>query len=609
VQQKEIKNCQNCKQSFVIEPEDFEFYKKIKVLPPTWCPDCRMVRRMMWRNERTLYKRKCDAPEHSEEVISIYQKDSFVRVYDQKYWWSDAWDPASYGKNYDFNKPFLEQFKELLQGVPQGNLVAENNINSDFSNFMTNSKDCYLISGGNSNESILYANHGEHSSDSVDLYYFTKVALSYESVLCQNSYKLLFSQNCDNCSDSYFLYNCNNCQNCFGCVNLKNKQYHIFNKPYSKEEYKKKLEEFDLGGMHNVLQQRELFERFKLQYPRKFINVLRASEVSGDNIFDAKNCKLAFDVLPGGSENGKFVFWSGANMKDVYDGTGIGVDSELLYEGVSVALFNSKVYFSVITRNSTDIRYSFNCHSSSNLFGCIGLKKKQYCILNKQYTKEEYEALVPRIIQHMNDMPYIDKKGRVYTYGEFFPPELSPFSYNETIAQEYFPLSREQAQEQGYTWKDPDTKEYSISIQSKDLPDHIKDVKDDILEQTIGCASKDNSDALWGRSPDPVTSGCSTAFRIIPQELEFYRKMNVPLPRLCPNCRHYQRLRQRNPLKLWHRKCQCLSAEASAKEDSYKNTTSHSHGQSPCPNEFETSYAPERPEIVYCEGCYQNEVV
>ncbi|MDD5146800.1 MAG: hypothetical protein PHN39_03645, partial [Candidatus Pacebacteria bacterium] len=100
---------------------------------------------------------------------------------------------------------------------------------------------------------------------------------------------------------------------------------------------------------------------------------------------------------------------------------------------------------------------------------------------------------------------------------------------------------------------------------------------------------------------------CTTAFRIIPQELQFYRKMNLPLPRLCPNCRHYQRLKQRNPLKLWKRQCQCVGEKS--QNGVYTNTTSHNHGSDPCPNTFETSYSPDRPEIVYCEECYLKEVV
>ena len=94
---------------------------------------------------------------------------------------------------------------------------------------------------------------------------------------------------------------------------------------------------------------------------------------------------------------------------------------------------------------------------------------------------------------------------------------------------------------------------------------------------------------------------------IIPQELEFYRKMNLPLPRLCPNCRHYQRIKQRNPLKLWHRKCMCGGRTSDS--GIYKNTIEHFHGNNPCPNEFETTYNPNRSEIVYCEKCYLAEVV
>ena len=83
--------------------------------------------------------------------------------------------------------------------------------------------------------------------------------------------------------------------------------------------------------------------------------------------------------------------------------------------------------------------------------------------------------------------------------------------------------------------------------------------------------------------------------------------MNLPLPEFCPNCRHYQRLKQRNPLKLWHRKCQCNGNES--ENGIYTNTIAHQHRTEPCPNEFETTYSPDRKEIVYCERCYQQEVV
>lgn len=88
---------------------------------------------------------------------------------------------------------------------------------------------------------------------------------------------------------------------------------------------------------------------------------------------------------------------------------------------------------------------------------------------------------------------------------------------------------------------------------------------------------------------------------------EMWLIVPIPMPRLCPNCRHYQRLKQRNPLKLWKRKCMC--GGQSSVNGIYKNTIKHFHGSDPCPNEFQTTYALDRPEIVYCERYYLQEVV
>ncbi len=144
-------------------------------------------------------------------------------------------------------------------------------------------------------------------------------------------------------------------------------------------------------------------------------------------------------------------------------------------------------------------------------------------------------------------------------------------------------MTKETAEATGFSWKNPAEKNYKITVEAKDLPDSISDVKDDITSQIIGCehAGKCNEQ-------------CATAFRITSPELQFYKTVNLPLPRLCPNCRHYQRVRNRNPIKLWHRQCMC--------------DKKHPQHEGKCTNEFETSYAPERPEIVYCEQCYQAEV-
>jgi hypothetical protein len=382
---------------------------------------------------------------------------------------------------------------------------------------------------------------------------------------------------------------------CFGCINLRNKKYHIFNKPYSKEDYFQFIKNWNSGSYKEVKKYKETTQSLYLNFPNRYMEGHHNVNVSGNYIFNSKNTLHSFDII--NAENCKYCRqFNMPLVKDCYDYSDWGNDASLVYESINTGEHISNVKFSYGPYVGENISYCDTTFSSSNIFGCISFRKKPYCILNKQYTKEEYEELVPQIIEHMNKMPYIDKKGRVYKYGEFFPPELSPFCYNETVAQEYFPLTKEEALEQGYSWKDPEERNYQIDIKSEDIPDHIKDVKDDIVGKIIECAHKGE-----------CNERCTTAFKIIEPELQYYKRMNLPLPRLCPNCRHYQRLKQRNPLKLWHRKCQCAGEKS--ENGVYKNTIEHFHGKEPCPNEFETTYAPDRPEIVYCEKCYLQEVI
>jgi hypothetical protein len=283
--------------------------------------------------------------------------------------------------------------------------------------------------------------------------------------------------------------------------------------------------------------------------------------------------------------------------KDSYDTIG-SATSELLYDCVAMTYDSYMARFGLIADNARESHYFTYCWDIANVFGCLSLRKKQYCILNKQYTKAEYEALVPKIIAQMNELPYIGEKGRKYRYGEFFPVEFSPFAYNESIAQEYFPLTKSEIEERGYRWREPDIKKYDGAINSNKLPVKTSQATDAILNDVISCDHGAKCNEL-----------CTVAFKITPAELAYYRQFKIPLPHLCPNCRHYARLAVRNPLKLWPRQCMCLSGEAFAKSDAYKNTVKHFHGEAPCPNKFETSYAPERPETIYCEACYQAEIV
>lgn len=605
MQNSKIIKCQNCQKEFVIEPDDFAFYEKIKVPLPTWCPECRLIRRMCFRNERSLYKRKCDLCK--KDFISVHSSKKPFPVYCQRCYYSDDWDAMVYGIDYDFNVLFLKQVKKLSPIVPKLGINSVRSVNSDYTNYGIANKNCYLSVSVWENENVFYTNRAHQDKDVVDCYNVFCSSLCHQCIDCQRCYNLIYGQQCESCIDSIFLFNCRNCNNCIACSSLRSQKFQFLNKPITKEEFNNLQEKIREDKKFRA----ELFNKFlelKNTIPHKFANLLRIKDSFGDSLVNCKRCRDCFEIQD--SEDCRYTI-IGSKLKDEYDVLYDDI-SELIYETMSGqesyhCCFNTRAWW------NRNVFYSQDIENCNNVFGCVGLRHKQYCILNKQYTKEEYEKLVPKIIEHMNSMPYVDKRGRVYKYGEFFPPELSPFAYNETIAREYFPLTKEQAIEQGYKWKDPEERDIKIDIKSEDLPDHIKDVKDDIIGKIIECAHANprQSVSTCNEHPTPEQArcgaSCTTAFKLIPDELQFYRRMNLPLPRLCPNCRHYQRLKQRNPLKLWHRKCMCGGPTSA--NGVFKNTVEHSHGNNPCPNEFETTYAPDRKEIVYCEECYLAEVL
>ncbi|MEK7129362.1 MAG: hypothetical protein AAB858_03345, partial [Patescibacteria group bacterium] len=581
----------NCHNDFTIESEDFAFYDKIKVPPPTFCAECRLQRRLCIRNERSLYKRICELCK--KEVISIYSLDKKVCVYCLECYKSDVWDPSSYGRDYDFNKPLFQQLDDLFRAVPRPERNETNAVDCSYCEDCTNCKNCYLVFGGYHCDDIMYSYTPLFSRKLVDVTMVNHSEMTYESSSSYGLYNTRFAHLTDECLDCSFMHDCRGCSDCFGGINLRSKKYHIFNKQYSKKEYAEEMKKWDIGSYATLRMAQQKFQGLYYATPRRYAVTTNVVNVTGNNIRNAKNCHQCFSVIEG-AENLKFVYMAGLAFKDSYDAWGAGEKSQLLYE-VTGCAGGERVFFTNNTHYCTDVQYSNKCFHCSNLFGCVGLRKKSYCIFNKQYTKEEYFKLLESIIDQSKQMLYIDERGRKYGYGEFFPIELMPFAYNETLAYEKFPLTREQALEERYPWQDEPERRYTITMGSEALPDHIDDVPESIVNEVISCQHN--------RS---CGEKCTTAFRITPRELSFYKQIKVALPRLCPNCRHAEREKRRNSeLQLWHGKCQC--AGGSSENGVYENHGKHSHGAVHCGNEFETVYAPGRREIVYCEECYQQE--
>lgn len=548
--------CKKCKQEFVLNSNDIGFYQKMKVPNPKVCPDCRFKMRSMFRNETTLYSgRKCALC--NKNVITMYNpKLSYVVCCNECYQ-GDKWDPLSFAKDYNVSKSFFEQLKELLVVVPKAitfaSLGTGPNINSDYVNQAGGLKNCYLVFNSGPGEEVLYSRGLRNSRESSDCYFGINLEDCYECVNVSDSNHVFWSKNSFNSFNSSFVLNCRSVNDCFACVNLHNKSYNFFNEQLSREEYQKKIGEIS-GSYSKINEIKKKFDEFSLKFGRRENNNLKAVNSTGDYLFECKDVKESFEIAR--AENCKYVF-SSKEIKDSIGTIGYGFKSELLLECVATG-YSSNIIGSYSVENSQNILYSFSLRNCKNCIGCDGLKNAQYCILNKQYEKKEYERLREIIIKELTEKDL---------YGLIMPNELAPFAYNETIAQDNFPLTKEEALVQGFRWEDDIQKtEGKETLEPEEIPDHIKDVGDSITGEVLKCVD------------------CKRNYKIIEPELLFYRKMILPIPRKCFYCRHQDRVIRRGPYKFWNRNC------------------------AKCQKGINTNYAPDRPEIVYCEKCYQQEV-
>ncbi len=563
----ENKTCQNCKASFAIEPDDFSFYEKIGVPAPTFCPACRKQRRLAWRNDFVLHNNICKLC--NKKIVSVFSEESGMNTYCVKCWWSDAWTAEDYAQDYDFSRNFFEQYVEFIKKVPVLAVVNDNGIgsvNCEYTHDFSFSKDCYMTFVSWKGEHLMYVYYdlgGKYIVDSLDM--LNGGEFLYENVFTDSCYKCCYAQNSVQCSESNFIYDCKNCIECLMCTGLRNKRYCYKNVQYTKEEYERIVQEYKLDTYTGVLKAKEEFAQFVLSQIRKPYNTIHCSNCTGDLLLNGKNSKYCFNVQR--PEDSKWIENSDSPT-ECYD-LSTGGELSLCYEGITPD-HSHKNFFGIFSWKNQEVEFAHHCHSSKYVFACAGIRNGEYMVFNKRYSREEYYALVDKIKAQMKEIPYVDSRGLVYAYGEFLPAELSYFGYDETIAPLHFPLTKEEQVERGYVVSGEQDKTIGKeTVSFKDVPDSIYDAKDTLVNEIFACNT------------------CSRSFRLIQEEFSFYRRMNIPLPRQCFYCRLHKRLSMKNPYELWHRSCM--------KEG--------------CTNEFETSYAPDRPETVYCESCYQKEVL
>ncbi|MBI3619203.1 hypothetical protein HY213_04200 [Candidatus Peregrinibacteria bacterium] len=296
--------CKHCQQTFEITNDDLAFYeklsptiggKKLSIPPPTLCPRCRQRRRMSFRNERHLYRRRCDVT--GKEIISVFSPENPHKVCDKDHWYSDAFDALRYGRPYDFETPFFAQFQKLAMEIPLPSLRIELSENCDFNIDMRSCANCYLCSRTHLSQSMLYTYRGTKSHDCCDCIQVRERAFLYECVECHTCQASRFLFFCMDCSSSAFLLDCRNCTDCFMCCNLRGKRHCFLNEQLTKEAYEAKLREFDFGSRKMVKLAQTMYRDIRRRAIRRALMITKCEDVSGDNLTECKRCySLSHDI-------------------------------------------------------------------------------------------------------------------------------------------------------------------------------------------------------------------------------------------------------------------------------------------------------------------------
>ncbi len=503
------KVCRKSGAKFSVSEDDLRFYERISpafegkiflLPPPTLCPELRAMRRMAWRNSNHLYRRTCDKTGAS--IVSGFPPDAPYTVYGIKTWWGDDWDSLASGREFDFSRTFFEQFKELLLRSPRPALMNRDPDNSDYCNYAGQNKNCYMANNGSwYNENCLFGEAYLRCRDSVDCHYLRKCELCYEVIGGEGLYDCSFLVDSYFSSNCHFSFNLRSCTDCFLCSNLRSKSNYIRNKPALKEEIAALRE--TMKSQQGKEQLWAEFAALRLESIHPAVHHTSCEFSTGDYLTNCKNVHFGFMV--GNVEDGKYLLHCD-EAKDVWDCSLTGYENtELYYETVSSGASGSRARFCSGSWSSSDVLYCDTVMSCKNCFGCSGLKRQEYCILNRRYSKGEYDKLVPRIIEHMC------KTGE---WGEYFPEEIAPHAYNECHANDFYPLKQAEAQKLGYKWRDEPPVESSSS--SAMLPENIAAISEKVCTQLFSCEATGKQ------------------YRIVPLELSLLQRMGIAHPRLAP---------------------------------------------------------------------------
>ena len=514
-------------QPWQVSADDLEFLKKFDV-PAKFhrSPLYRHLHRSMFLPSLKLYQAKSALS--GTRLLSMYPPERKYKILSVDEWWGNTWQAINYGRPYNFTRSFFSQFSELFQDVPKYNIFLESSENCDYSLSTGHSKNCYYCNRVYRSQDCYYCEMCNSGCDHLcDCLWVSKSSWLYDCSICNSCNDSISLFQCENCYDCYYCIDCAGCSYCLFCCNLRHASYCFNNRQVSKEEFFRLKAQYIDGRLSTRKSCLEIFGEVWDHTVWSCSSLNNCEDCLGDVLYNCAHCHECYyslrlnnsrycsDVYPSGSASYGF------------DLTG-GGSAELVFNSVSVGRACYLLRMCLKCRDCSNLTYCTDCFNCESCFGCSGLVHKQYCVLNKQYHKDEYRELTQRIIAQMTQSG---------DWGLFFPLSMAPFPFNHSFGPSYVDLSREEALSYNFPWRDPPKREQNTEAAVARIPESISDFTDDMRQQALCCARS-------GR-----------LFRISKPELELYRKMSLPPPQLSPDERSKDRRKRLRPRHMWPRNC------------------------------------------------------
>ena len=488
----------------ILTEKEINVYQKHDAPPLDYSPLVRMqMLTTQWPGGQWWYNKHAET---GAPIITAVHPATGIRVLPDKEWFEK--DFGEINLDVDFEKPFLDQLLELRRKVPS----------SAGRNFKEVENSIALVSLGDVNSYFVVLSRSKNSFFSVSALDTESSAEVYNSSSITNSYQIVHSDRVYNsqyvresrdCINSAFLFDCRNVENCFGATNKRNKSYLWFNEQLTKEEWEKRRAEVDLGSRAEAKKWLDKFDDLvkTAVWPENFNEHNENS--TGEYLTKATNCDSVY-YADGGARDEFHTSWSLGNCERNAYASSMS-NSQDNYFSCDVVECN-KTRYSYMLMRCQNVEYSTECYDCEDCFGCVGLRRKKFCILNKQYTEEDYWNKLDELKCAML------VRGE---YGEFLPAKMSPAYFPEGGSVRYYLADPDTFAKKvnAHDFKaDADGAIGSVLSGAENVPDSmtIPDSIDDIDEAWV---SKPVQDATYSRR-----------FSLLAPEVSLYKKLRVAPP-------------------------------------------------------------------------------